>query len=168
MNTNNITPNHKKEADQEIEPKNAVIFLNYYSTAKLYEIKDLCSANNFSVDQIIYNYNLHDARPYKEMIKYVATQKTPPTVFIDSAMRIFPQCVMGSTTLGTLEQMKLVKIHTYSKDISKNYKLTLNANAIDLLTDAAWQVQSIERIYEERQQKRREERKNARKTEIEK
>jgi hypothetical protein len=55
-----------------------------------------------------------------------------------------------------------VKIHTYSKDACKNYKLTINANSIDLLADAAWQVQSIERIYEKQKRERMEARERER------
>jgi hypothetical protein len=156
MSTNNIKPNHTKKGQQEIEPQNALILMNSYSTVELSELEQLCSANNLKVDHVTHNYNLHDVRPYKEMIKYIVKQKTPPVVLTDFNIRIFPQCVMASTMLGTLEAMNLVKIHTYNKyfkEQNKGYNLVINKNYnVDLLTDASWQVRYIKTIYKQQMQ----------------
>lgn len=150
MSTNNIKPNHTKDDQQEFEPQNALILMNSYSTAELSELEQLCSTNNLNVDHVTHNYNLHDVRPYKEMIKYVIKQKIPPIVLIDRDMSVFPQSIMSTTVLGTLEEMNLVKIRIYSREINKGYKLTMNTRyTSDLLTDATWQIRSIERIYQE-------------------
>jgi hypothetical protein len=155
MTTNNIKANHTKEGPQEPKLQNALIFLNYYSTAELSELEQLCSANNLNVDHVTHNYNLHDVRPYKEMIKYIIKQKTPPIILIDNNIRLLPQCIMGSSVLGTLEEMNLAIIYTYNKNINKDYKLTITTNAtFDLLTDATWQIRSIERIYREKSTER--------------
>lgn len=82
---------------------------------------------------------------------------------IDLDIRQFPQCIMGNTVLGTLEEMNLVKIHTYNKFSEKpgrDYKLVVNENStFDLLTDATWQMRSIERIYQEKALEEREKKK---------
>lgn len=149
MTTNNTKSNHEEERSESTQ--NALIFLSSYSTVELSELEQLCSANNLNVDHVTHNYNLHDVRPYKEMIKYIIKQKTPPIVLIDDSIRLLPQCIMGSTVLGTLEQMNLAIIHTYSKYTNKDYKLTITADStFDLLTDATWQIRSIEKIYKEK------------------
>jgi hypothetical protein len=148
MSTDNTKSSREEEQNENTQ--NALIFISSYSTIKLPEIQKLCDANNFDIGPVIYNYTLHDVRPYKEMIKYIAAQKTAPIVLIDRDMSVFPQSIMGTTVLGTLEEMKLVKIRTYSREINKGYKLTMNTKySSDLLTDATWQIRSIERIYQE-------------------
>jgi hypothetical protein len=149
MTSNNTKSNHTEVKEGQGEnKKNALIFINHYSTAKLSEIERICTANNLSVDRIIYNYTLHDIRPYKEMIKYIIKQKTPPIVLIDNTIRLFPQCIMSSSILGTLEEMRLAIIHTYNKKTNKDYNLTITTDSIfDLLTDATWQLRSIEKLY---------------------
>jgi hypothetical protein len=143
-----MSANNKKSNYKEKARKNAMILIDHYSTAKLSEIQKICDANDLYVSCVIYNYSLHDVKPYKEIIKYIASQDIPPVVLIDNATRLFPQCIISSTLLGTLEEMKLAKIRTYSKELSKEKKLLLTSKStFGLLTDATWQLRSIEKLY---------------------
>lgn len=147
MTTSNIKSNSAEEN------KNVVILIDKYTTVELSEISEMCNANDLNISCIIYNYMLHDVKPYKEIIKYIVSQDKPPVVIIDSNTCLFPQCIMSSTLLGTLEAMKQVEIHTYNKELKKN-KLTLaTKSTFDLLTEATWQLRSIEEVYEERNNK---------------
>ena len=147
MTTSNIKSNSAEEN------KNVVILIDKYTTVELSEISEMCNANDLNISCIIYNYMLHDVKPYKEIIKYIVSQDKPPVVIIDSNTCLFPQCIMSSTLLGTLEAMKQVEIHTYNKELKKN-KLTLaTKSTFDLLTEATWQLRSIEEVYEERDNK---------------
>ena len=147
MTTSNIKSNSAEKN------KNVVILIDKYTTVELSEISEMCNANDLNISCIIYNYMLHDVKPYKEIIKYIVSQDKPPVVIIDSNTCLFPQCIMSSTLLGTLEAMKQVEIHTYNKELKKN-KLTLaTKSTFDLLTEATWQLRSIEEVYEERDNK---------------
>ena len=104
-----------KIKSQNIEEyKHAVILIDKYTTVELSEIEKFCRNNNLHVYCVIYNYTLCDTKPYKEIIKYIVSQGKPPVVLIDSNTCLFPQCIMSSTILGTLEEMQLAKIYTYN------------------------------------------------------
>lgn len=144
-----------KIKSQNIEEyKHAVILIDKYTTVELSEIEHLCSKNNLQVCCIIYNYTLCDTKPYKEIIKYIVSQHKPPVVIIDSNTCLFPQCIMSSTILGTLEEMQLAKIYTYNalSRQKKGDKLELiKQSTFDLLTEATYQLRSIEEMCRDKQ-----------------
>ena len=144
-----------KIKSQNIEEyKHAVILIDKYTTVELSEIEEFCINNNLHAYCVIYNYTLCDTKPYKEIIKYIVSQDKPPVVIIDSNTCLFPQCIISSTILGTLEEMQLAKIHTYNtlSRQKKGDKLELiKQSTFDLLTEANYQLRSIETMYKNKQ-----------------
>ena len=149
MTTDNIQLSHITKG------KEAIIFIDKYTTAELSEIRKMCRENDLNVSCIIYNYTLHDDKPYKEIIKYITDQDKPPVVIIDSNTCLFPQCIMSSTVLGTLEEMQLARIHTYNHHSKQNKLELIKQSTFDLLTEATWQLRSIEEMCMEKEQKAR-------------
>ncbi len=144
MTTDNIQPNNTEKN------KEAVIFLDNYSSAELYEIKEMCNANDLKLSCVIYNYTLNDVRPYKEIIKYISDQDRPPVVLIDNNTCLFPQCIMSTTVLGALEEMKLAEIHVFGKDPTTNQLILDNQSIFNLLTEATFQLKLVEEICKEK------------------
>ena len=164
MTTNNIQTKSKSAVDN----RSAVIFMDKYSTAELTDIRAMCTANNLDISCIMYNYMLHEVKPYKEIIKYIRDQEHPPAVIIDSNTCLYPQCIVSSSVLGTLEEMKLAEIYTYDQQLKtdensiesqeseesqqKHPKLHLiKQPTFDLLTNATWQLKAVEAMCEEKQ-----------------
>ena len=162
MTTNNI----QNKTKIKTKNKSAVVFMDKYSTAELTDITAMCMANNLDISCIMYNYMLHEVKPYKEIIKYIKAQENPPAVIIDSNTCLYPQCIISSSVLGTLEEMKLAEIYTYDQQLrteedsteseKKLQKLHLIKKPIfDLLTNATWQLKAVEAMCEEKLKKER-------------
>ena len=157
MTTNNIQTKSKSAVDN----RSAVIFMDKYSTAELTDIRAMCTANNLDISCIMYNYMLHEVKPYKEIIKYIRDQEHPPAVIIDSNTCLYPQCIVSSSVLGTLEEMKLAEIYTYDQQLrteeeseEKLQKLHLiKKPTFDLLTNATWQLKAVEALCDEKQKR---------------
>jgi len=147
MSIDNIKSENTKE-NQE-----AIILLDKFNSAELYEIKKICNSHNLSVMTVIYHFKQHDVGIYKEIIKYITSQKKPPVVVIDSNTALFPQCIMSCSVLGTLEEMQLAVIHTYSKDYEKDELILDKRPMFDLLTEATYQLRAVEAMCAEKEKR---------------
>lgn len=149
MTTDNIQ-SHNPEKN-----KKAVIFLDNYSSAELSEINEMCNINDLKVSCVIYNYALCEVRPYQEIIKYISNQDTPPVVLMDSNTCLFPQGIMSTTVLGTLEEMELAEIHIFGKDPTTNQLILDYQSACNLLTEATFQLKLVEQMCIEKRENKR-------------
>ena len=145
----------------QTKSKSAVVFMDKYTTADLSDIKTMCKENDFDDSYVIYNYPLHETKPYREIIRYITSQESPPAVIIDSNTCLYPQCIVSSSVLGTLEEMKLAEIYTYDQQLrteeeskEKQQKLHLiKKPTFDLLTNATWQLKAVEALCDEKQKR---------------